>query len=292
MGQAVEPDPHGEGRINVAHDWDVLTEVRAYYDRSTEAYLRCMGMSLQGGRICLSGDDPDERSSNLYLAARADLRPGQRVLDAGCGVCGPSMDIASAIPNLRIDAITISPVQAGLAKRFIAEHGLTQHIKICVGDYHCLPFADECFDRVVFFESSEHSYDRLRLFREAHRVLKPSGRLYIKAVFIEDRPLDAGERQVLAEGQKLYALRLSTLAETTAAVVQAGFSSMRSCALDDIISTRHYAQAMVTGEPGDTRFTELGRLHIRPTTMHLRSPVHYGEVKAIKLTGVQSREGS
>jgi sterol 24-C-methyltransferase len=268
--------------MNRSDKLEYLQEVRRYYDVVTPAYLQCMGTSLQGGRIRVTNAEPDAKTSNLYMALQAGIQAGDRVLDAGCGVCGPSIDIAQAITDLHINAITLSPVQASIGKSLIHQVGMADHIQIAIADYHSLPFCGAIFDRVVFFESVEYSYDRNQLFVEVYRVLRLGGTLYVKSVFKEDRPLTNDEQRVLAEAEKVYALRLATMRDTELAIKWAGFKGVISRTLDDIISTDHYAKAMVREEGNYTMFTELGKLHIRPTTMHLRSPIHYGEIKAYK----------
>jgi len=260
---------------------EYLRKIRRYYNMVTPAYLRCMGTTLQGGLIRVENIEPDARRSNVYIAIKAEIQSGHWVLDAGCGVCGPSIDIAQSIPNLHIAAITISPVQANLAKKFVHHAGLAEHIEIAIADYHDLPFCDSIFDRAMFLESSEYSYDRKHLFREVYRVLRPCGILYIKYVFIEDRPLTDEELLALSESEEVYALRLATMRETANAIKEAGFKKIDSQVIDDVISTDHFARAMVYREGNRTELTELGKLHVRPT-MHLHTPVHFGEIKAYK----------
>jgi len=207
---------------------------------------------------------------------------GELILDAGCGVCGPSTDIAEAIPNLTIFSATISTSQAKIARKSITIKNLSPHITVFVTDYHYLPFVNDFFDRVLFIESSEHSYDQFKLFCETFRVLKPGGILYIKAVFIQDRTLSEDETRLLFEGQQIYASQLTTMQQTTNQITEAGFLIIHSQALDDIIDTAPFAAAMVEHREDSNTFTELGKMHRRPTTMNVLAPVHFGEIVAQK----------
>lgn len=72
-----------------------LADVREYYDRTTPLYLEYVGSTLQAGRL-RSRDPPGDgyapiEVSNAHFAAAAGIRPGDLVLDAGCGVCGPDL---------------------------------------------------------------------------------------------------------------------------------------------------------------------------------------------------------
>src|SRR5438105_932352 len=149
--------------------------VRDYYDATTQTYLEHLGTTLQADLIAQSPTSPDPATSNLWLAERAGLCADQRVLDAGCGVAGPAVDIARAYSTVRIDAITISPRQAEIGQERVRAAGLGERVRLYLGDYHALPFVDESFDAVVFFESSGYSDDRTQLFAEVRRVLRPGG---------------------------------------------------------------------------------------------------------------------
>src|SRR5439155_1269509 len=85
------------------------SDVRDYYNAWTEKYIQDFGDCIQAHR-------PSREEDLLeYLMTRAGLRDGQRVLDAGCGVCGPARYFASH-RNLDIEAITVSPVQADMPR--------------------------------------------------------------------------------------------------------------------------------------------------------------------------------
>jgi SAM-dependent methyltransferase len=61
------------------------------------------------------------------------------------------------------------------------------------GDAHRLPIADNSIDAVILLEVIEHVADDRRVIAETHRVLKPSGCIYVSAPFIypeHDVPAD------------------------------------------------------------------------------------------------------
>ena len=186
--------------VTPREDHEFLASVRSYYDRTTELYLRHLGTTLQAGvlswRHGASGATQFPKH-NLFFAERAGIRRGARILDAGCGVCGPSIDIASGIDDVCFDCVTISPVQASIAKQNVDHRGLRSRVRVQVGDYHHLPFQDDFFDTAVFFESACYSYDQGALFQEVRRVLTPAGRLYVKDVFVEDGVLSAAQAEEL-----------------------------------------------------------------------------------------------
>ena len=59
----------------------------------TEVYLKYVGTTLQAIQLSHSRRNT-AKVTNLYLASRAGIQLGHRILDCSCGVCGPSIDIA------------------------------------------------------------------------------------------------------------------------------------------------------------------------------------------------------
>ncbi|UBF28794.1 methyltransferase domain-containing protein [Kovacikia minuta CCNUW1] len=255
-----------------------LDQVCNYYDTMNPLYLKHVGQTFQGGWVV----NDSARASNLYLASQAGIQPGCRVLDAGCGVCGPSIDIAQEIESVQIDAITLSPIQAQTARELVQQAGLAEQIQIQIGDYHDLPFAEETFDIVFFFESSGHSYDHQRLFREVDRVLRPGGTLYIKDVFCKELPLSDQEQQELAEFNQIYVYRTPCMSETIKAISDTGFQVLESRDFSGIISTKNTAKAMFEYQHGFPFLSEFGKFHYR---YFKKLPVFFGDIKALKPAG-------
>ena len=97
--------------------------VKDYYDDWNERYIESFGDIFQAART--------ERVDDLiaHVVRMAGLQDGMRMLDAGCGICGPSIRIARMV-NVSIDAVTISPVQADFARKRVQEAGLADRITV------------------------------------------------------------------------------------------------------------------------------------------------------------------
>lgn len=196
-------------------------DVAAYYDVWTSRYLEHFGDTIQAHRPTRLEDLHD------YLMRRAGIRDGKRVLDAGCGVCGPSISFARRCA-ISVEALTISPVQAQLAAERVAEAGLSDRIRVRVGDFHQLEklYGREELDVVYFLESLSHSPRPDRALAGAFEILKPGGILYIKDYFI--RQCETPEEQarvmrVIANVDRLFAVKTPVAKELIGHLRAAGF---------------------------------------------------------------------
>jgi SAM-dependent methyltransferase len=222
---------------------DPVAAVQAFYDRHSLTFLQHAGPTFQAGLVrgVTGGESP--ANSNLALAARAGVQPGDRVLDAGCGVGGPAMDIVRGIEGVHVDGVTVSAVQVQLAEERLAEADLVDRVAIQQADYHHLPYGDGTFDCALFLESAGYSTDLPRLFVEAFRVLKPGGRLYIKDVFRREGTLTAAQLEELAAYDDTWAMPATPpVSRLVAAVEGAGFIDARSDDLD--LGSSHFIGSM------------------------------------------------
>ncbi|HEY9852263.1 MAG TPA: class I SAM-dependent methyltransferase [Leptolyngbyaceae cyanobacterium] len=257
-----------------------LKQVCSYYDSITPLYLKYIGKTYQAGVFPTNLEIDFYRHSNLYFGAQAGIQPGHHILDAGCGVCGPSIDIARNIKGITIDAITLSSIQADTARELVQEAGLADRIQVHVGDFHQLPFTDEVFDVVFFLESTGYSYNFQRLFAEVYRVLRSGGYLYIKDVFCKEPPLSKQEQQELAEFDRVYAqYKTSPMSEIVKAISSVNFQEIISCELKEINNTKLFSKAMFEYKNGLPELTEFGKSHYRQFKC---LPVFFGEIKARK----------
>ncbi len=108
------------------------------------------------------------------------LRPGMRLLDAGCGPGSITIGLAEAIPPLHGEqageatGIDASPGAIDAARALAAERGAA-NVRFEVADVHALPFADATFDAAFCHALLQHLADPPAALREMRRVLKPGG---------------------------------------------------------------------------------------------------------------------
>jgi len=152
-----------------------LTEVVDHYEKYTPIYHEVYGDVFQAGR-------PHNVEELLAHEMQSmTMEDGQHVLDAGCGICGPSIWFAKQ-KKITVDAITVSQTQVDLARQAVERAGLSERIKVRIADYHKLEdfFPPDSFDRIFFLESICHAESYRRVLASCLKVLKPGGCVYIK----------------------------------------------------------------------------------------------------------------
>eukprot|EP00904_Undaria_pinnatifida_P010566 jgi/Undpi1/663/HiC_scaffold_10.g04127.m1 len=112
------------------------------------------------------------RRAEYVLASRIEVRPGSKVLDVGCGVGGPMRNI-SVFGDCEVQGITINQYQVNVGNKYNLEAGLGDRCSARRGDFQSLPFEDAQFDAAYQIEATCHSPDKVQVFREVCRVLKP-----------------------------------------------------------------------------------------------------------------------
>jgi SAM-dependent methyltransferase len=118
-----------------------------------------------------------ERLSQELLAL-ADIRPGMRVLDAGCGFGGTLASLREKVEGLELVGLNIDERQLQRAAALIHPRPGSS-LGFVAADACTLPFADASFDRVLAVECIFHFPSRDAFLSEVRRVLRPGGVLVL-----------------------------------------------------------------------------------------------------------------
>jgi cyclopropane-fatty-acyl-phospholipid synthase len=139
-------NPVAKSRKNVAH----------HYDIGNELYALLLDDDLQ--YCCAYFTDPRnsleqaQLDKKAHIAAKLDLKPGQRVLDIGCGWGGMALFLHK-VAGVDVLGITLSQEQLKIARKRAKEAGVSDHVKFELIDYRQL---DGRFDRIVSVGMFEH----------------------------------------------------------------------------------------------------------------------------------------
>lgn len=166
-------------------------------------------------------------NKNQVLYETAGLQPGDKVLDAGCGIGGSSIWMAKQHGN-HVTGITISARQADYAREHARRHGVAGLVNFEVADFCATPFDDASFDAVWALESSCHALNKGDFLREAWRVLRPGGRLVVCDGFLLQRQFNEQQWQAVVTCLNGWAVpNLCSRDEFTRLLQQQGFESIQ-----------------------------------------------------------------
>jgi SAM-dependent methyltransferase len=111
-------------------------------------------------------------NSAAYLLPH--LRPGQRVLDVGCGPGTITADLAALVGPGRVTALDQADQVLAQARQAAAARGV-DNVDFTTGDVHALDFDDDEFDVVHAHQVLQHVRDPVLALREMRRVCRPGG---------------------------------------------------------------------------------------------------------------------
>ena len=129
--------------------------------------------------------------------AHAALKPGETVLDLGSGAGVDCFLAAREIgPAGRVIGVDMTPSMIEKARANAARAG-TANVEFRLGEIEHLPVADATVDCIISNCVVNLSPDKLQVFRDAHRALKPGGRMLLSDLVLT-RPLSPELRQNVA----------------------------------------------------------------------------------------------
>jgi arsenite methyltransferase len=123
------------------------------------------------------------------------LAPGDAVLDIGCGAGVDSLVAAHLVgAGGRVVGLDVTPAMIERSRAHQARLGLA-NVTFQVGDAEALPFPDNDFDAVISNGVFNLTLDKEKALKEAHRVLKPGGRLRLAdMVLVAALPPDLSDK--------------------------------------------------------------------------------------------------
>lgn len=161
-------------RKNVAHHYDIGNDLyRLFLDDDLQyscAYFTDPGNSLEQAQL----------DKKAHIAAKLSLKPGQHVLDIGCGWGGTALYL-HRVAGVRVTGITLSEEQLKIARQRAAEAGVSDQVSFELIDYRAV---EGEFDRIVSIGMFEHvgaaHYEEF--FATCRRLLKQDGVMLLHTI--------------------------------------------------------------------------------------------------------------
>jgi len=165
-------------RRNIAHHYDLGNDFYA-------AWLDA-GMTYSSAIFAEPGDslEAGQEHKIRLLLDRLDLRPGQHMLEIGCG-WGGLAEIAARDYGVRVTCLTLSSEQKAYADGRLAGAGLADRVRVELVDYRDVTGAFDAVASVEMVEAVGQEYWPAYL-QSIARVLKPGGRAALQLISIRD----------------------------------------------------------------------------------------------------------
>ena len=213
------------------HD-DLRSDIADYYDQSywdyRTSWLNSNNLAIHYGYW---SDKTKSHSDSLIemneqLAAQFDFKPGDHVLDAGCGIGGSSIWLAENF-GVKVTGITISETQIEQANKNAKKRGVDHLVDFKLEDYTNTSFNDESFDHVWALESVCYALKKSDFIKEAYRVLKKGGDFAMADGFASKRELTATEWKHVLKVLNGWAMpNMTTPVEFEKAMQTTGFAGI------------------------------------------------------------------
>ncbi len=193
-----------EGKVSACNCGPGCTE-----DFPAEKGAAAEGAAASGGSSCCGGTSTATLEQLGYTAQQAgavpegadlglgcgsplvfaDARPGETVLDLGSGAGIDAFLAARAVgPSGRVIGVDMTPSMIDRARANAAREGYG-NVEFRLGEIEHLPVADGTVDLIVSNCVVNLSPEKAQVFRDAHRALRPGGRMLVSdLVLLEPLP--------------------------------------------------------------------------------------------------------
>lgn len=174
----------------------------AIFDATADGYAATMAPSL--------------RPVAAEVVRRAQLQPGEFVLDVGCGTGIAAA--AAAATGATVTGLDGAPGMIAIARREVPD------VDFRVGDFMALPFDDATFDAVISSHALLFADDRVGALREWRRVCRPGGGLSLSVPGPEERTPGTLYREVYRRHDVATTFDYPLAADLVAWAAEAGWT--------------------------------------------------------------------
>jgi cyclopropane-fatty-acyl-phospholipid synthase len=206
---------------NVVHHYDIGNDLyRLFLDPDMQyscAYFTDPANSIEQAQL----------DKKAHIASKLHLKPGQRVLDLGCGWGGLALYL-NRVADVDVLGVTLSKEQLAVARERAEAAGVSDRVKFELLDYRDVPGQ---FDRVVSIGMFEHLGTAYfpTFFRKVRELLTPDGVALIHTMGRMGKPgtTDAFMQKYIFPGGYLPALSEIVSASERERLIMADCEALR-----------------------------------------------------------------
>ncbi|HEX6272219.1 MAG TPA: class I SAM-dependent methyltransferase [Polyangiaceae bacterium] len=267
---------------------DAKKRIVDYFLATTEdSYLANWSGDSLGFHFGLADDTTQSLSeslanTNAFLAKRARIQAGSRVLDAGCGVGGSAIWLAQNIGAL-VTGVTLVDRQVELARKFADERGVSSLVNFQCLDMVATGFEAATFDVIWNLESLCHVVDVDVYLEHAYHLLRDGG-CFACTDLCAGEVDDPNVKRTICNGWAMVLRRPSQIVESLA---RHGFIAIETADLTD--------RAMRCAEALEAMANRtLLKLRIEGELLGNPAPIYEGHVRAAlaMVDGMRTRRTS
>jgi len=118
------------------------------------------------------------RAATIHAVGKMSLGPDDHVLDVGCGIGGAARFMASE-KGCRVTGIDLTPEFISTANILSTLTGLDERVHFDIASALNMPFESRSFDAAITFHVAMNIAQRIELYEEIFRVMKPGATLCI-----------------------------------------------------------------------------------------------------------------
>lgn len=162
--------------------------ISAHYDLGNAFYAQWLDETMSYSAACFTPDTATlcqaQREKYHRLARMLDLKPGQRVLEIGCG-WGGFAEVAAQEFGCHVTGLTLSTEQHAYASERMARAGLTDRVQIVLRDYRDELGTYDAIASIEMFEAVGETYWPT-YFASLQARLRRGGKAALQVITIED----------------------------------------------------------------------------------------------------------
>jgi len=163
--------------------------ILAHYDLGNDFYAAWLDPTMTYSSALFTAPDQSLQDGQLQkyrsIARNLNLKPGDHVLEIGCG-WGGFAEVAAKEFGARVTSITISDAQHAYATKRMKDAGLEGQVEIVMKDYRDLTGQFDAVASIEMFEAVGEEYWP-GYFDTVARVLKPGGKAALQIITIDDK---------------------------------------------------------------------------------------------------------